>query len=119
MPPERKGRRLDTASEHAATEVVVEAFEALNVNRMLVDPQNLHDGFLSCPTQRKEKRLVRVGQHIVRISGIAADHDGQTVALGIRGDDTESARPSAARKKTTFIISTYCATDSLATALSG
>lgn len=98
MSAERKGRRLDTASQHAATEITVEAFEALNVNWMLVDPEDLHDGFLSRSAQRKEERLVWVGQHVVRISGMVDGHDGQTVALGIRGDDTESARPSAARR---------------------
>ena len=103
----------------------MESHDAIAVHRAVVEPEGLHSGLLVGPPQCEEHRLIRVGHHGGRIGRPAAGDGGQavvaqTVARGMCGEDSgASARPSAARRYTIFIRSTYCATDSRAAALSG
>ena len=101
----------------------METLHAVEVDGMVIEPQSLHDRFLTGAPQCQKQGLIRVGHHIVGPGMRTVDHQtvhlGQTAALGMRGDDMASARPSAARRYIIFITSTYCATDSRATGLSG
>ena len=99
-------------------EVAVEPSHAVEVDRMFVEPDDLHDRLLTGAAQREQQRLIGVRHHIVSSSAVIS-HRYQTVALGSRGEDIESARPSATRRKVHFICSTNSAIDSRATGLSG
>lgn len=116
MPAERNRRTFDPAPEETMAEVLVETSQTFNVDRMLVDPDHLGDRLLSCRPQSEEKALIRV---IEQIRAPGDGEAGQTAAFGMRGDESESARPSATRRNTIFMASTYWATDSRASALSG
>ena len=137
VPAEGQRRPLDGASGHPVAEVLVEPLQTCLVEGVLVDPGRLDDGFLVHRPQGQEEPLVGVGQQVrlvrrrgrtgvarrrcrrLNFDGHPEPSVGQNFATGIRGEDSESARPSAARRKNIFIWSTYCATDSRAMALSG
>ena len=123
MPPERQRRRLDPAGQQGSEEVAVKAPHTIEVDGVPIDPQPLHDRLLAGAAQGEEQRLIRIGHHVADVrsrSGLRRTIEaGHTEAFGMRGEVTESARPSATRRKTIFIRSTYWATDSRAMGLSG
>ena len=108
MPPERQGGGLNTAGQQSSEEVAVQPLHAVEVNRVFIDPQPLHDRFLTGAAQGQEECLIRIGNYIAGARpGVGDYRDLWPVhtappesikALGIRGEVTESARPSAARR---------------------
>ena len=66
MPGERQRRTLDAPSQQPATEIVVKTPQPIEVDRVLINPHDLHDFLLASGAMPSKEGLVQEREPIVR-----------------------------------------------------
>ena len=66
MPAERQRRTLDAPSEQPVTEIVVKTLQPIEVDRVLINPHDLHDFLQAGGALPRKEALVHKRKPIVR-----------------------------------------------------
>ena len=74
MPTKRQRRPLNQTSSQAITEIQMKASNPVEVDRMFVDPHDLHHRVLTCGTKPKEHGLIEECEPIVRLRCRSVSH---------------------------------------------